>query len=127
MSKLCPIAQPYPFSLLLPNLSIFMHNSWFIIMIHKKEKKQRNSCKTSIHTLSKFCQIIEMSKQKCIKLVISLRYFANFYILKSFQKMNAYPHKNQLLRLEVPIWNLSNSIVDPENAFFTFSKNQTIT
>ena len=64
---------------------------------------------------------------KCIKLVISLRYFANFDILKSFQKMNAYPHKNQLLRLEVPIWNLSNSIVDPENAFFTFSKNQAIT
>ena len=91
------------FSLTLPNISISLHKSWF--MIHKREKWHGNSCKTTIYKWFEFCQNSETTNQNDSRDTKMARRFAiltnskcsNF--VKLSKRMHIRPHDNRLPRM----------------------------
>ena len=97
------------FSLTLPNISISLHKSWF--MIHKREKWHGNSCKTTIYKWFEFCQNSETTNQNDSRDTKMVRRFAiltnskcsNF--VKLSKRMHIRPHDKSSFE-----WILSNFI-----------------
>ena len=100
------------FSLTLPNISISLHKSWF--MIHKREKWHGNSCKTTIYKWFEFCQNSETTNQNDSRDTKMVRRFAiltnskcsNF--VKLSKRMHIRPHDISSFE-----WILSNFIDGP--------------
>ena len=100
------------FSLSLPNISISLHKSWF--MIHKREKWHGNSCKTTIYKWFEFCQNSETTNQNDSRDTKMARRFAiltnskcsNF--VKLSKRMHIRPHDKSSFE-----WILSNFIDGP--------------
>ena len=106
------------FSLTLPNISISLHKSWF--MIHKREKWHGNSCKTTIYKWFEFCQNSETTNQNDSRDTKMVRRFAiltnskcsNF--VKLSKRMHIRPHDKSSFE-----WILSNFIDGPVKSKIT--------